>query len=185
MLQHPLRGPDRRSMITGRSVHNQRIERLWRDLWFSVLSNYYTAFRHLEDSGHLDPDNDLHLLCLLFVMIPRINAHLEIFRHAWDRHGLSSEGGRSPDKLWIAGQLSQFPTLCDQVDGSWGVDWDGPVATENIVESTVTVPEPPVALRDIVVSRLSDSIDPFMHSNSFGIEIYKEAVNFASNVLGL
>ena len=33
ILNHPARGPGRRSCITGRSVHNVRIERLWRDLY--------------------------------------------------------------------------------------------------------------------------------------------------------
>ena len=38
MLSHPLRGPNRNSVLVGRSVHNQRIERLWRDVFSGVLS---------------------------------------------------------------------------------------------------------------------------------------------------
>ena len=33
MLQHPLRGPDTGCYISGCSVHTQRIERFWRDLY--------------------------------------------------------------------------------------------------------------------------------------------------------
>ena len=48
--------------ITGSTVHNQRIERLWRDLYEQVINQYYNLFYNLEEAGLLDPLNDAHLL---------------------------------------------------------------------------------------------------------------------------
>ena len=46
MLSHPLRGPNRNSVLVGRSVHNQQIERLWQDVFCGVLSLLWPVHAH-------------------------------------------------------------------------------------------------------------------------------------------
>ena len=51
----------------------------------------------------LNIDNDVHIFCLHYVFLPRINHAIFQFMDAWNLHPLSSASNNSPMQLWIAG----------------------------------------------------------------------------------
>ena len=94
MLDHPERGPG--TMLTGKSTHNQRIERLWRDLFSGCVKFFYYFFYWLEDAGILNPDDETDLYCLHFLFMPLIQNQLDCFRQAWAVHPLRTERSETP-----------------------------------------------------------------------------------------
>ena len=105
MLTHPDRGPGHRNCITGRSVRNHRIERLWRDVYIFRLHFVYYLFYQLEDDEFLNSENNNDLFALHFVFIPRINHQLELFRDFFSHHPLHSARNQSPLQLWVRGMV--------------------------------------------------------------------------------
>ena len=103
MLHYPQRGPDTQSVIVGCSVHNQRIERLWRDLYSSCISFFYNFFHFLEDLAIPNCSNpvDIYIIHLIFLAV--IQKQLNLFKDGWANHPLRTECNKTPLQLWILG----------------------------------------------------------------------------------
>ncbi len=101
MLNHHERGPG--CMITGRSVHNQRIERLWRDVFTECTSYFYTLFYALEDSGLLDQTSEADVFALHLVFINEIQKELDQFKESWNHHRMITCHNQTPMQQWILG----------------------------------------------------------------------------------
>ena len=189
------RGLNRGSHIAGTSVHNQRIERLWRDVFSHVLQLYYSLFYFLEDNGLLDCELDTDLYALHFVFVPLINRALKQFQDAYNNHSLRTEHHWTPLMIWTNGILSseharetavQDFYSSDNQDVNiefFGIDPDGPESNQF---DLLDVEIPPTELDDLTQQQLDQiaQINPLQPANNYGIEFYERVREIISRHMG-
>ena len=166
-------------VIVGSSTHNERIERLWRDVHRSVLLTFSTLFRELESREHLDPLNEVDIYCLQKIFLPIINESLSQFAASWNHHSLSTENMQTPMQLFYAGQL--------QLDDTSQSSSDSEADHETVIPShdPVSVPRCTFKPCQLLLQTLRSTTDAANCSQSAeqGSRLYMQATDIVGQHL--
>lgn len=191
MLQR--RGTGRHSHIAGKSTHNQRIERLWRDVFRCVSATFYSLFYYMEELGDLDPLSDTDLFVLHLVFMPRINQCLTEFKDSWNIHPLRTEHNWSPKKIWINGMITPanqglpaIRDICEPLPNdieNFGVDRGGPLPLHD--SEGVDVPFTNTTLTNEQLQELKSIVSSHATDDDVGIDAYLRGRDFALSVTQL
>lgn len=177
-------GTGRGSHIAGSSHHNQRIKRLWRDVYRCVTSTFYNIFYFMENQEILDPSDQLDLFvlhcvstdhqstatCFCRCLEPTSPAH----RASLVTHRIWLNGVLDPNRAGQTGIRDIVDPVFTEGLQNFGIDYNGPISTDGSDNDTVKIPDTEVPISEEQLQDFLDQIKNLPNYNH-GIDTFMEA----------
>lgn len=137
----------------------------------------------------MNVEDEVNMLSLEFVFLPRINMHIALFLAGYHNHPISTESNKTPLQLWIQGQHNYQPLqeerlglAVDDFD-NYGVDWDEPPPVESCDANSVCVPVLNTSLSENMIQRLQTEVNSLNDFNGPDMETYLLVRNVMKEML--
>ena len=145
---------------------------------------FYRLFYYMEHHDLLDPIDEVHLYALHYVYMLRVNRSIQLFKEAWNNHGIRTEQGMTPNQLFASGALQLRESglsavdFFDDVTDIYGSEetGSGPADSEG-----VAIPSLNIQLTEMQLDELHQTVDLLSDSNDFGIDLYLRTVTYVQS----
>jgi hypothetical protein len=118
-------------LISSRSVHNIRVERMWVDVTAGFGSKWKLFFQDLQAAHGFDNSNNSHVWLVQFLYLTALNQDAQDWADAWNAHTMTLPDQRnsSPEELFLFGLVEQGERGIRERDAllnrpeEYGIDW--------------------------------------------------------------
>ena len=160
--------------IKGTSVHNQKIERLWRDVRTYCFDFFCALFAEMEVEQILDSENPAHIATLHYVFVPRINKALTNFTDAHNNQPCRSLHGQTPSQAFIRSHFQYQPNVPDEV----------PAIEREHIPVNLSVLNLTNGQNESLKQELTQVVpNPLLQVNDHGVSMFRRALDIVNNFL--
>ena len=178
----PIPGDLFKPYLVGSSNHNQRIERLWRDVMQSVIKYYLEFFQQLLHDLDQVSFTDVQKSVIQHLFLPRVNEDLERFVGMWNNHTMASLNNRTPLQYYEINKDILPPPDADIDPETYGREEFDDEEVDELMQALEPIDKIDIPLDLEILEHFKDSFPPLNLEDGTNYEVISEYVTEAFRI---